>query len=173
MSVSWYLLSQSCAESCWGSVSPRSVQPEPGLGDLSHAQNMQIEAAQRCVFWWETTNHRRHDTFLIFLMNVMLQKEEGLMTGCNELLSTEKDSVFQHTLHLILSLSHPILSQTAPPNHCSLELVQIHRIEKSYETHIGLTHMVINMSPVGDYGICVYRHTPSLSAFTRLIIKGH
>lgn len=41
-------------------------------------------------FWWKNTNHRRHDTFLIFLMNVMLQKEEGLMTGCNELFSTER-----------------------------------------------------------------------------------
>ncbi len=41
-------------------------------------------------FWWKNTNHCRHDTFLIFLMNVMLQKEEGLMTGRNELFSTER-----------------------------------------------------------------------------------
>lgn len=83
-----------------------SVQPEPGPNELLlHPENMQMERADGVCFWWKNTNHRRHDTFLIFLMNVMLQKEEGLMTGRNELFSTHRLAGFS-LLSRLKTLGH-------------------------------------------------------------------
>lgn len=96
------------------------------------------------VFWWKNTNHRRHDTFLIFLMNVMLQKEEGLMTGCNELFSTRRlggfslhCSVWRHSSANLSQLSHrlrAVLSWSQP-----LEKTQF----ASVYTHVGNKKQVL------------------------------
>ena len=42
-----------------------------------------------CVFDGRAQITWRHGTFLIFLMNVMLQEPRGLMIGCNDVLRLE------------------------------------------------------------------------------------